>query len=174
MWDLTGYTHKMDQMEIVGIVRGILDSIAIDRCFIDEGMGVGVIDRLHELDYAQVQGVNFGSKAYDQIKYTNRRNEMWQEMGEWFEDDNVQLYTRAVEDLEAKIEAATMDLCSVEYKFNSRNLKVCEEKDATKLRLGLSPDLGDALALTFAEPVALYYHEDPGRGDKGRDPRTGY
>ena len=95
-------------------------------------------------------------------------------MADWFDDENVQMYTPAVDDLEAKLEAATMDLCSVEYKFNSKNLKVLEEKDATKERLGLSPDLGDAAALTFAEPVALYYHEDPGRGDQGRDKRTGY
>lgn len=174
VFDLTGYKHKMDQMEIVGLCRQILDAIPIDRCFIDEGMGVGVIDRLHELGYEQVQGVNFGSSAFDGDKYTNRRNEMWQETAEWFKDENVQLYTPTVEDLERKCEAATMDLCAVEYKFNSRNLKVLEDKDQTKARLGLSPDLGDALALTFAEPVALYYHEpDPNR-HQGRDSRTGY
>lgn len=173
-FDITGYTHKVDQMEIVGMVRGILDAMPIDRCFIDEGMGVGVIDRLHELDYRQVQGVNFGGKAWDQMQYTNRRNEMWQGMAEWFEDEYVQLFTPAVDELEEKIAAVTMDLCAAEYKFNSRNLKVLEDKDATKARLGLSPDLGDALALTFAEPVAEYWHEHTGPKHQGRDKRTGY
>ena len=173
-FDIQAYTHKMDQMEIVGLCRQILDAIPIDRCFIDVGHGIGVIDRLHELDYGNVQEVNFGAKAFDQMKYINRRNEMWQEMADWFDDEHVQLLTPGVEDLEEKIEAATMDLCSVEYKFNSRNLKVLEEKDQTKDRLGLSPDMGDALALTFAEPVALYYDEPPPRGDSGRDERTGY
>jgi len=173
-FDVMGYTHKMDQMEIVGLVKGILDAMPIDRCFIDAGMGVGVIDRLHELDYDQVQEVNFGSKAFDQIKYTNRRNEMWIEMAEWFDDEHVQLLSPGVEDLEEKINAATMDLCAVEYKFNSRNLKVLEEKDQTKLRLGLSPDLGDALALTFAEPVALYWDEPTEPRYQGRDRKTGY
>jgi hypothetical protein len=173
-FDLVGYAHKMDQMEIVGLCRQILDSLPIDRCFVDVGMGVGVIDRLHELDYDQVQEVNFGGGAFNSLKYTNRRNEMWQEMAEWFDDENVVLLTAGVTDLKEKIEAATMDLCSVEYKFNSRNIKVLEDKDATKDRLGLSPDLGDALALTFAEPVALYHHEPSGPRYQGRSKKTGY
>jgi hypothetical protein len=79
-----------------------------------------------------------------------------------------------MEELEEKVAAATMDLCAGEYKFNSRNLKVLEEKEATKARLGLSPDLGDALALTFAEPVAEYWDEHQGPKHQGRDNRTGY
>lgn len=173
-FDLVGYAHKMDQMEIVGICRQILDALPIDRCFIDVGMGVGVIDRLHELDYDVVQEVNFGGKSFNPMKYTNRRNEMWQEMAEWFADEFVVLLKPNVEDLKQKIEAATMDLCAVEYKFNSRNLKVLEEKSKTKERLGLSPDLGDALALTFAEPVALYHHEPSGPRYEGRSKKTGY
>lgn len=173
-FDLVGYPHKMDQMEIVGLCRQILDSLPIDRCFIDVGMGIGVIDRLHELDYGQVREVNFGGGAFNSLKYTNRRNEMWQEMAEWFDDEHVVLLGPGVTDLKEKIEAATMDLCSVEYKFNSRNIKVLEDKDATKDRLGLSPDLGDALALTFAEPVALYHHEPSGPRYEGRSKKTGY
>ncbi len=174
-FDVVFYTHKMDQMEIVGLCRQILDAIPIDRCFIDSGMGVGVIDRLHELDYNQVSEVNFGSNAFNQLEYTNRRNEMWQEMAEWFKDEHVQLFHEGTEELQAKIDAITLDLCAVEYKFNSRNLKVIEEKDETKKRLGLSPDMGDALALTFAEPVAEYYHEPTGQPrHQGRDPKTGY
>ncbi len=173
-FDIQTYDRKLDQMEIVGLCRQVLDAAPIDRCFIDEGMGVGVIDRLHELDYSQVQGVNFGSRAFDPAKYTNRRNEMWQEMAEWFDDESVQLLGPHVAELESKIEAATMDLCAVEYKFNSRNQKVLEDKDQTKERAGLSPDMGDALALTFAEPVAEYWQEDEGGKHQGRNKRTGY
>ncbi len=177
-FDVVAYSNKMDQMEIVGLCRQILDSIPIDRCFIDVGMGVGVIDRLLELDYQQVRAVDFGSSAFNTMAYINRRNEMWQEMADWFDDTHVQLFTDNSADadnpaeFEKKVQAMTMDLCAVEYKFNSRNIKVLEDKDATKARLGLSPDMGDALALTFAEPVAEYYHESAG-GDTGRD-KTGY
>lgn len=177
-FDVVAYSNKMDQMEIVGLCRQILDAIPIDRCFIDVGMGVGVIDRLLELDYQQVRAVDFGARAFNQIAYVNRRNEMWQEMADWFEDTHVQLFTDnsadadKPEEFEKKVQAMTMDLCAVEYKFNSRNIKVLEEKEKTKERLGLSPDMGDALALTFAEPVAEYYHESKS-GDTGRD-KTGY
>lgn len=174
-FDIQTYDRKLDQMEIVGLCRQILDAVPIDRCFIDEGMGVGVIDRLHELGYEQVQGVNFGARSFNPDDYVNRRNEMWQEMAEWFDDENVQLFGATVENLESKIDAATMDLCAVEYKFNSRNQKVLEEKEKTKERAGLSPDMGDALALTFAEPVAEYEDYEPATArQQGRSSRTGY
>ena len=181
-FDIQTYSNKMDQMEIVGLCRQVLDAFPIERCFIDVGMGVGVIDRLHELDYEQVRGVDFGGKPFDESLYTNRRNEMWQEMAEWFEDEHVQLFTDPPVDteetrreMEKKINAATLDICAVEYKFNSRNIKVLEEKEKTKERIGLSPDMGDALALTFAEPVAEYM--PPGGGtdrQQGRNRKTGY
>jgi len=173
-WDVTGYTHKLDQMEIVAMCRQIMDSLPIDACFIDVGMGVGVIDRLRELGYDQVREVNFGSRAFNELEYTNRRNEMWQEMAEWFKDEHVVLLGPGSADAEQKGQALTLDLCAVEYKFNSRNQKIIEEKDQTKARLGLSPDLGDALGLTFAEPVAEYWLEDPGPVDQGRSETTGY
>jgi hypothetical protein len=105
---------------------------------------------------------------------------MWQEMADWFEDTHVQLLTDNSADadnpheFEKKVQAITMDLCSVEYKFNSRNIMVLEDKDSTKARSGLSPDMGDAGALTFAEPVAEYYHEGAGDHDDGRHKKTGY
>ncbi|MGI9250240.1 MAG: hypothetical protein ACR2PR_03465 [Pseudohongiellaceae bacterium] len=175
-FDIVAYTQKLDQMEIVGLVRQILDAFPIDACFIDVGMGVGVIDRLRELGYENVREVNFGGSAFNKNNYTNRRNEMWQEMADWFDDEHVALFQGdAVDDYQAKVEAATMDLCAVEYKFNSRNQKVLEEKDQTKARIGVSPDMGDALALTFAEPVAEFWNEQPdGQRHQGRNTKTGY
>jgi hypothetical protein len=173
IWDLTSHAGKTDQMEIVGLVKQILDALTIDACFIDEGMGVGVIDRLHEQGYGEVEGVNFGSKAYNQMLYSNRRNEMWQEMGLWFADANVVLINSTAEDRDKKTEECTMDLCAVEYKFSSKNTKELESKDQTKERLKVSPDCGDAAALTFARAVA--YSEPPPEGDPDRDrDNTGY
>lgn len=173
-WDIVAYPQKLDQMEIVGLVRQILDAFPIDACFIDVGMGVGVIDRLHELGYEQVREVNFGGGAFNQKLYRNRRNEMWQEMAEWFKDEHVVLLTENTEDREAKAEAITMDVSGVEYKFNSSNLKVLEEKEQTKERIGVSPDMGDALALTFAEPVAEWAERSSGDRHQGRNTKMGY
>jgi len=159
---LATYKH-LDQMAIVGVCKHVLDNNPVDRMFIDVGMGVGIIDRLHEMGYSQVREVNFGSSAFNTDKYTNRRNEMYQETAEWLQGGHVSLPSDAEE-----IEALIMDLCAVEYSYNSKNMKVLESKDETKKRLGVSPDLGDALALTFAEPVAEYYQELP------RPPRKAY
>jgi hypothetical protein len=46
------------------------------------------------------------------------------------------------------------DLCVPLYKFDSGNRLQLESKDDIKKRGGRSPDLGDALALTFSYPVA--------------------
>ena len=45
------------------------------------------------------------------------------------------------------------DLCGVEYGFNGKNEIQLEKKDDMKKRGLASPDLADALALTFAHPV---------------------
>jgi hypothetical protein len=46
------------------------------------------------------------------------------------------------------------DLCVPLYKFDNSNRMQLESKDDIKKRGGRSPDLGDALALTFSYPVA--------------------
>jgi len=137
-----------DQMEITGRVKKILDCDSFDRCFIDVGMGVGVIDRLHEMGYREVQAVDFGSRSLDPDKYINKRNEMYGEALLWLKDGPVFLDDDSDETMN--------DLCSVHYKFDSKNRKVLEQKVDTKKRLGNSPDTGDGFVLTFAEPVAVY------------------
>jgi hypothetical protein len=136
------------QMEIVGHLKQILDYDNYDRCFIDVGMGVGVIDRLREMGYDEVQAVDFGGKPLNPDKYTNKRNEMYGELLEWLKDGPCRIDDDSDETLS--------DLCSVHYKFDSKNRKVLEAKADTKKRLSNSPDCADALALTFAEPVAVW------------------
>lgn len=141
-----------DQMEIVGHVKMILDYDRYDRCFVDVGMGVGVIDRLREMGYTEVQPVDFGSRSFDPDKYVNRRNQMYGELLLWLKDEPVFIDDDSDETM--------ADICSVHYKFDSKNRKVLEGKDDTKKRLGASPDSGDALALTFAEPVAIWQSDN--------------
>jgi hypothetical protein len=50
--------------------------------------------------------------------------------------------------------ALKLDLCAPTYKFASSGKMALESKDDIKARGLPSPDLGDALALTFAYPVA--------------------
>jgi hypothetical protein len=113
-------------------------------CFVDGGgVGGGVIDRLRQMGYP-VQEVQFGGKASDPKRYLNKRAEMWGVMREWL----------AIGEIE-KDEALATDMCSIEYGFTNSDQIQLEKKSDMKARGLASPDDADALALTFAFPVAM-------------------
>lgn len=117
--------------------------------FIDAGaMGAGVIDRLRQLGYA-VSEVNFGGAALDTERYANIRAEMYFKCRDWLTAGGA---------LPKNAELKT-ELSTVEYRFNTTGRIILEPKDRVKERTGKSPDLADALALTFARPVHV-----PGSG----------
>jgi len=101
--------------------------------------GHGVIDNLITGGYPAM-GVVFSDKALN-VRYHNRRAEMWIEM------------TRAIKQgLRLPKTAGLMqELCAATYTFHNGKF-LLEEKDQIKIKIGRSPDLADALALTFAIP----------------------
>ena len=129
------------------------------RLFIDSGgVGAGVYDILKDRGLAGVvRAVNFGEKAIYDARYANRRAEMWDNVRQWL---NGSLPVRLPEDYDLLGE-----LCGVNKKYDRRGRLQLEEKSELKKRVGRSPDMADALALTFAEPV----REDSasGPGDRG-------
>lgn len=113
--------------------------------FVDGGgVGGGVVDRLRQLGVDVIE-VQFGGAARDARKYLNRRAEIWGAMRDWL----------AVGCIERDETLAT-DLTSVEYQFTLKDQIQLERKEDMKKRGLASPDDGDALALTFAEPVPEY------------------
>ena len=102
------------------------------------------LDRLRQLGHDVIE-VNFGGKAYD-VRYVNKRAEMWFLMAEW-----VRAGGCIPNDDSLKLELATPT-----YKYDAANRIQLESKDEIKKRLpdAGSPDIADALALTFAQPVA--------------------
>lgn len=79
--------------------------------------------------------------------------------------------------LPAKDQELADDLTAPEFGFDGRNRLQLERKDDMKARGLPSPDVGDALALTFAIPVGAFdtfHFPEFGRDDTGRDPTTGY
>ena len=117
--------------------------------FIDFGSGADIVDRLHELGYADVvKAVHFGSTALNPVKYKNKRNEIWGEMADWLNDETLPVDIPDCDDLQA-------DLCASPYDRDSNDRRVLWVKSKIKEKLGFSPDIGDAGGLTFAEPVGL-------------------
>ena len=134
----------VDNMTLAGHVARKINQWEPDAVFIDSGAGAGVIDRLRQLGY-DVTEVNFGGKPND-IRYVNKRAEMWFDLAEWIKAGGA-----IPNDTSLKLELATPT-----YKYDAANRIQLESKDDIKKRLpdAGSPDLADALALTFAHPVA--------------------
>ncbi len=135
-----------DLMEVTGRVAKEIDRLEPDRVFIDAtGLGAGVFDRLRERGYREVEAVNFGSKARGADRYANKRAEMWGRLAAWLRDEG----GADIPD-EDEWQAS---LCAPGYSFDSKSRLILEPKDKIRARVGFSPDVGDALALTFAETV---------------------
>ena len=134
--------EKLDNMMFAGIVADEIARFKPDGVFIDAGRGEGVIDRLRQLGY-RVMEINFGSRATASERYANKRSEMWDKMREWLEAGGA-----IPNDSELKTE-----LSSPTYSFDAKGRKVLEAKEKLKERGLRSPDMADALALTFAFPI---------------------
>lgn len=134
-----------DSMAIAASVAEQIRSWEPDAVFVDGtgGYGAGVIDRLRQLGFEVIE-VQFGGRALDQ-RFQNKRVEMYWGVAEWLKaGGSIPVMP------ELKVE-----LCAPTYDHdNARGVMRLESKDSIKDRMGWSPDLADALALTFAFPVA--------------------
>jgi hypothetical protein len=139
-----------DTMQVVGKVIEAMEKWQPDMTVIDEGgLGSGVVDRLAEQRY-KVRGVNFGWKA-NSTAYANKRAEMWGTMREWLKTASIGSTGSNASQEDSYLKA---ELCGPEYKITSNGAIQLESKDSMKKRGVASPDVADALALTFAYPVA--------------------
>jgi hypothetical protein len=142
-----------DTMEVVGHVIEAIEEYKPALTVVDEGgLGAGVVDRLKEQRY-KVRGVNFGNKAQKQLMYGNKRAEMWGAMREWLKTASV-----------PNDRFLKSDLIGPKTKPDSKGTLFLESKKDMKARGLASPDAADAIAVTFAFPVA---HRE-GRVDKKR------
>ena len=114
--------------------------------FIDDtGVGGGVTDRLRELG-RRVTAVNGAASAENADLFANLRAETWRRVAE--------AVRRGELSLAGAPERLIADLAAPTYSFTSRGQIRLEPKEDIKRRLGRSPDYGDALALTYAEPAS--------------------
>lgn len=143
-FDMQIFRH-LDTVQVANMVVNTISSEHPVRINIDAGAnGAGVIDVLRHRGYGHlIEEVNFGAEAQDNERYGNRRAEMWDRLNQWLKDPaGVSLVNMGdiVEDLTAP-----------QKEFDARSRLFLEKKKDIKKRLGFSPDLGDALALTFAD-----------------------
>jgi hypothetical protein len=140
----------LDTMQVVGRVIEAIGEFKPDLTIVDEGgLGAGVLDRLVEQHY-KVRGVNFGSRA-DDACWKNKRSEMWGKMKEWLKGASLGSDGKSAKQDDKQL---TDDLAGPSYKIDSGGAIMLESKDAMKRRGVASPDEADALAITFAYPVA--------------------
>lgn len=132
----------LDNMDLAARVAAKIEEWKPDATFIDAGQGAGVIDRLRMLGYDVIE-VHFGGKATDP-RYLNKRAEMWFELRDWVRNGGA---------IPNRVDLK-QDLAAPIYWYDSAGRIQLEPKDDIKKRGLPSPDLADALALTFAHPVA--------------------
>ena len=132
----------MDNMTLAGKVAQVIEDWQPDAVFIDAGAGSGVIDRLRQMGHDVIE-VAFGGKPTD-VQYLNKRAEIWFALRDWIVKDGGMI----PDDRDLK-----QDLAGPIYWFDSAGRKQLEPKDDIKKRGLPSPDLADALALTFSHPV---------------------
>lgn len=132
-----------DTMTTVGHVIDAIEEYRPTLTVIDEGgLGYGILDRLTEQRY-KVRGVNFGWKSKNPIMWGNKRAELWGAMREWLKSGSIP------HDRQLK-----SDFTGPKTKPDSAGTIFLESKKDMKSRGLASPDAADALACTFAFPVA--------------------
>jgi hypothetical protein len=125
----------------------------VEVIFIDgTGLGAGVFDHLHNRYNLPCEDIQFGGKALNannQVRYAQRRSEMWGNMRD------------ALKRLAIPNSAELRDqLVGPEYDFNLKGEIQLEKKSDMKRRGLASPDVADALALSFARPVSPRAYDD--------------
>ena len=137
--------HGLDTVRVEELILNFCLEHQVDIIFVDDaGAGGAVVDHLmrHNLP---VEGVAFGGKSVgdaSHVKYANKRAEMWGNL------------RGRLPYLALPNSADLRDqLIGPEFRFNLRGEIQLEKKEDMRKRGLASPDIADALALTFARPV---------------------
>lgn len=157
---------KLNTVDGANWVKSVIDADKPAKVFIDVGgIGAGVYDLLRDWGYSDrdsgdrniVRSIDFGgSPQQTELLYSqadgkpmspprNRRAEMWKRSRDWLEEpggvdipDSDELHA---------------DACAPGYSYDMLQRLIIESKEHMRSRAVRSPDLWDAVALTFAEPV---------------------
>lgn len=150
-------------MQIAGRLVEIWNQFQPDAIIVDKGgLGAGIYDRLVEMN-VPVIGINNAERDIDPERYENIRAGMWWRMEEWFHDFPCRIPNDP---------ALIADITAPQPEVHSNGKKLLESKKKMAKRQIRSPDGGDALALTFAVPVAPRVRETLGLSTGSYKPPT--
>lgn len=123
----------------------LFDAVAVDTI----GIGAGVADilRNNNIPTAMVQ---VSEKPMDEERFDSQRDELWWKLREWFEDGACSI-SRAI--MPKQVQMLLKDIQDIRFKYTTKNKIRIESKEDMKKRLGYSPDIGDALCLTFTHKI---------------------
>ncbi len=139
--------RNCNTMEIAGRVASIIKQESPTKVYIDcIGIGAGIVDRLIEMGYSMVEGINVGRSANQKDRYANLRAELWDSMKDWLYQNELPVQIPDDDELHGA-------LCSLGFKYRSNEQLLIESKDDLRARGMPSPDEADALSLTFFSGV---------------------
>lgn len=134
------------------------------KIYIDKiGVGAGIYDHLKsQLGDDLIKGINAGEKSTDPEINQNLKTDMWVRMRDWLLNSSLPIGSNDILDKNGKplimpddAHQLKQDLITPEIMY-SHNMKLrIEPKDTIRKRGLPSTDYGDALALTFADPIIL-------------------
>jgi hypothetical protein len=141
----------LDLMQLTGAVKAEWDECSNlarpTQILVDGiGMGAGVSDRLRELGLP-ARAINVSESAGLKQRYVNLRAELWFDVKEWLATN--------VASLPVNDSQLCAELSSPRYTFKSNGKVQIESKADMKKRGVASPNVADALVLTFAGGGAI-------------------
>jgi len=142
------------------ILRDGANGTPVAAMFVDSAFGAPIVERLHSLGFNNVHEISFGAPSPDRHQ-ANMRAYMWFRLKEWLTKGAI-----------ADEDRLAGQLAAPGYHINTGGKLVIESKAEMARRGEASPDDGDALALTFARPVALV--QEPKRQAPYRPWSDGY
>jgi hypothetical protein len=148
------YKKNMDTQVIAQECVNYINANRLHALFVDViGIGAGVYDRLKHMGWGHIaKPVNVSSSAVDfngdgTPKYLNKRAEIWGRMREDMEAGPYEI---------PNLDELASDLMAPQYHYNNAKgaLQLESKKDMRKRGVA-SPDGGDAIAMTYSEPVNI-------------------
>ncbi|UVD59035.1 terminase [Rhizobium sp. Pop5] len=147
---LASLSRNDNDVEVAGLIARLEEEHQADAVFVDAGYGTGIVSA------GEVMGrswrlIWFSAKPLD-AGFLNKRAEMWGMQKRWI---------KAGGTIDPNDEALYQDIVGPETVARLDGKIQLESKEDMKARGLPSPNRGDALALTFAEPVVK---RERGRG----------